>query len=171
MGAFTCLKIIITEEATENVLQSLLKPYGEGDVAARSRCSPAMLGPLWKSCGARGALTHLPSEWGRGTEQQVRPCAPRTSRGGLSVSGFDRAVCSGGGWGFGFSTAANTLPKILPIGACLLYYSIKQNEAIRSPDARALLRRVPPGSCGRGPGPCVCRYRREGRADRPGPFP
>lgn len=66
MGAFTRLKIIIAEGATENVLQSLLKPNRKGDAAARSRCSPAELGPIWKSCGARGALPHRSSERGRG---------------------------------------------------------------------------------------------------------
>lgn len=65
MGAFTRLKIIITEGATENVLQSLLKPYREGDAAARSLCSPAVLGPIWKSCRARGALPPSPLRAGQ----------------------------------------------------------------------------------------------------------
>lgn len=75
MGAFTRLKIIITEGATGNVLQSLLKPCREGDAAARSRCSPAVLGPIWRSCGAqRGAGAH-----NRGSGRAPRE---RAGRGG-----------------------------------------------------------------------------------------
>lgn len=48
MGAFTPLKIIITEGAIGNVLQSLLKRYREGDTVTRSWYCPAVAGPDWK---------------------------------------------------------------------------------------------------------------------------
>lgn len=75
MEAFTRLKIIIAERATGNVLQSLLKPNREGEAAARCRYSPAELGPMGKSCGARGAAPS-PPERGRGRYSRA---------GGLSV--------------------------------------------------------------------------------------
>lgn len=53
---------------------------------------------------------------------------PENEPGGLSECGFDRAVCSGGGWDFGFSKAANVFPEILPTVARLLYCSVKQNH-------------------------------------------
>lgn len=96
MGALTPFKIIITEGAIANVLQSLLKRYREGRrsrpilmlpgsagpglegaAGPEPRCPTALAGRL-SSAESSGAQPKKPRE----DTQQVRPCPPRMSPGG-----------------------------------------------------------------------------------------
>ena len=177
MGAFTPLKIIITEGAIGNVLQSLLKRYREGEAAARSWCCPAVPGRSW-GAGAGGSELEprrpgSPSAAaGSGTQpqqpregaQRVRACVPRMGRWGLSLPGFDRVVFSGGVGSLVFQRLQTPFPKRRP--QSLAWFPtrggknkcIKRNRSRKEPSREGASSACPAGEPRAGPRPrCVPR--------------
>lgn len=121
MGAFTPLKIIITEEAIGNVLQSFLRRYGEGDPAPRPRCCRwGRTGDATAAGEGRGRQPLLGGREQYATKKvpgrcaAARPCAPRESRGGLLVPAFDRIASAGGDFSLVFQRLQPPFPKYRP---------------------------------------------------------